>query len=322
MAIQREFTYLSSDSTHRVHAQWWLPEPPAQPKAVVQLVHGISEYIGRYAPFARFLTENGWAVVGHDHLGHGHTASSPAEYGWFGEHQAWRYVLRDTRALRLLAGKEYPGIPYFLMGHSMGSFVVRGYLMAYPGTVDGAILSGTGQESAPTVAAGRLLSALACKNHGTRSHSKLLDNLSVGRYNHQFAPNRTSADWISRDEAVVDAYLADPLCQFLPTAGMYHDMMCALQYLVQPENLRRLHPDTPIYLFSGDQDPVGASGAGVKKVAALFRRAGVQDITLKLYPGGRHEMLNEINREEVFQDTLAWLETHLAKIQVPAGAGR
>ena len=321
MAIRREFTYPSSDGVHQVYACWWLPEGCTPPRGVVQLVHGISEHMGRYDPFARFLADRGWAVVGHDHLGHGRTASSPAEYGWFGDRQGWRYVLRDVRALRLLAGREYPDLPYFLMGHSMGSFAVRGYLMVYPGTVDGAVLSGTGQEPAPTVAAGRAIAALACKTHGARSHSRLLDSLSVGRYNRQFAPNRTDADWISRDEGVVNAYLADPLCRFLPTAGMYYDMMCALQYLVRPENLRRLHPDTPIYLFSGDQDPVGARGEGVKKVAAMLRRAGVREITVKLYPGGRHEMLNEINRAEVYQDTLSWLETHLAKIQTPAGAG-
>ena len=153
-----------------------------------------------------------------------------------------------------------------------------------------------------------VLSALLSKVTSTKAHSPLLDGLSVGRYNKQFRPLRTSADWISRDEAVVDAYRADPLCRFLPTVGMYHDMMVGLQLLARPENLRRMDPDTPVLFFSGDRDPVGANGAGVKKVAGWFKDAGVKDLTVTLYPGGRHEMLNETNRDEVYAHVLEWLE--------------
>lgn len=320
MAILKEFTFPSSDGLHQVHAMEWLPESGA-PKAVVQLVHGISEYIGRYDAFARFLTEHGYAVVGHDHLGHGRTASGPEEYGFFAEQDGWKHVLRDARTRRKLAGERFPGLPYFLMGHSMGSFVVRGYLMVYPGTVDGAILSGTGQEPPFRVNTARILSALAIRSKGARSQSKLISALSVGAYNKQFAPNRTGADWISRDTAVVDAYLRDPLCRFLPSAGMYHDMMLGLQFLVKPEHLRRLDPDTPVYLFAGDQDPVGACGAGVRRVADMLRRAGVKDVTVRLYPGGRHEMLNELNRDEVFQDTLDWLEARCTRRGESGAAG-
>ena len=309
MVSSQVFTFSSSDGVHAVSAVRWLPE--GQPRAVVQLVHGISEHMGRYDGFARYLAEHGFAVVGHDHLGHGRTAAGPSEYGWFGEKDGWKYVVKDVRALRERTGAEFPGLPYFLLGHSMGSFVARGYLMFWPGTVDGAILSGTGQEPPLTVAAGRALSALLSRVKGTKAHSPLLDGLSVGRYNKQFRPLRTSADWISRDEAVVDAYRADPLCRFLPTVGMYHDMMVGLQLLARPENLRRMDPDTPVLFFSGDRDPVGANGAGVRKVAGWFKDAGVRDLTVTLYPEGRHEMLNEINRDQVYQDVLAWLEGHL-----------
>src|SRR5699024_3215243 len=159
----------------------------------------------------RFLAQQGFAVVGHDHLGHGGTAKDASEYGWFADKNGWRHVLEDTHALFLRAKEVYPDVPYFLMGHSMGSFVARGYLIFWPGTVDGAILSGTGQETPLNVAAGRLLSALVVRFSGPRAHSKLLNTLSVGAYNRQFKPNRTGADWISRDKAVVDAYCADPL---------------------------------------------------------------------------------------------------------------
>ena len=155
------------------------------------------------------------------------------------------------------------------------------------------------------------MSALLIRLKGPRAHSALLDALSVGRYNGQFKPVRTSADWISRDTAVVDAYRADPLCRFLPTVGMYHDMMVGLQLLAKPANLARMDPDTPVYFFAGDRDPVGANGAGVKKVAGWFRDAGVKDLTVRLYPEGRHEMLNETNRDEVYRDVLDWLERRL-----------
>lgn len=309
MVIKQEFTFPSSDGVHTVAAAWWRPEGP--PRGVVQLVHGISEHIGRYDSFARFLAEHGFAVVGHDHLGHGRTARNPSEFGWFADRDGWKHVVKDVRALRERVGAEYPGLPCFLLGHSMGSFVVRGYLMFWPGTVDGAILSGTGQEPPATVAAGRALSALLIRLKGPRAHSALLDALSVGRYNGQFKPVRTSADWISRDTVVVDTYRADPLCRFLPTVGMYHDMMVGLQLLAKPANLARMDPDTPVYFFAGDRDPVGANGAGVKKVAGWFRDAGVKDLIVRLYPEGRHEMLNEANRDEVYRDVLSWLERRL-----------
>ena len=311
MVTVQEFTFPSSDGVHQAAARWWRGEE--EPRGVVQLVHGISEYIGRYDGFARFLAEHGFWVVGHDHLGHGKTALDPSEYGWFADKKGWKHVLEDTHALFLRAGKACPDAPYFLMGHSMGSFVVRGFLSFWPGAVDGAILSGTGQEAQIKVNAGWILSTLVMRSRGPRAHSKLLDSLSVGAYNRQFGPNRTGADWISRDKAVVDAYCADPLCRFLPTAGMYHDMMEGLTLLARKDTLARLDPDTPVYFFSGDRDPVGQNGKGVEKVARWFRQAGVKDVTVRLYPEGRHEMLNETNREEVYEDVLAWLEGHLQK---------
>ncbi len=301
MGNRREFTFPSSDGIHRVHAVLWLPDGP--PRGVVQLVHGICEYILRYEPFAQFLAGHGFIVTGHDHLGHGLTASGPEEYGYFTD---WWDLVRDVRALRCRVGEEHEGLPYFLLGHSMGSFVARTYLIDYPGTVDGCILSGTGQESPVTVALGRLLTGLS----NPRRVNRLFYALSIGAYNAKFKPARTGADWICRDPAVVDAYLADPLCNFKTTAGMNHAMMRGLQWVGNRKNLRRMDRDTPVYFFAGDADPVGAMGKAVVKVAGWFREAGVKDVTVKLYPGGRHEMLNETNREEVWADTLAWLEAH------------
>ncbi len=310
MASCREFTFPSSDGVHQVHAMEWLSDHEA-PRAVVQLVHGLSDHIARYDHFARFLADHGFAVVGHDHLGHGKTAAGREEYGFFAQQDGWHHVSRDVHTLRNRAGDTFPGLPYFLLGHSMGSFITRRYLIDCPGTVDGCILSGTGQEPAPLIAFSRGLTSLFCKVKGPRYVSKLIAALSMGAYNNQFKPVRTGADWISRDQVVVDAYLNDPLCRFFPTVGMFHDMMLLLQYIAKPKHLSKMDPNTPIYLFSGDQDPVGGCGRGVSKVHRFFQRAGTTDLSMKLYPQGRHEMLNELNRDETYADVLVWLEAHL-----------
>ncbi|MCD8376598.1 MAG: alpha/beta hydrolase [Oscillospiraceae bacterium] len=311
MIQETTFRFPSCDGQHQIFSRQWAP-PKGEPlRGVVQIVHGVAEYIDRYAPVARFLARNGFAVVGEDHLGHGRTAAGPEEYGFFCEKQGWHTVTGDVRRLRTLAGERCPELPYFILGHSMGSFLTRTYLIDWPGTVTGAILSGTGQEPAAAVALGWHVANAVCRTSGPKTHSQMINKLSFGAYNRQFAPCRTPSDWISRDEAVVDAYLADPLCQFLPTAGMFRDMMEGLQYIADKSNLRRMDPATPVLFFSGDRDPIGQNGAGVRKVANWFRQAGAEDVTVRLYPGGRHEMLNETNREEVQSDLLSWLEQRL-----------
>lgn len=302
-------TFPSSDGEHQCWAGIWLPDGPV--RAVVQIVHGVAEYVGRYEAFARYLAGHGFAVCGEDHLGHGNTAKADSKFGYFGRYDGWTLVTADVRALRQLMGGRFPGVPYFMLGHSMGSFLTRTYLCRYPGTVSGVILSGTGQEPAAAVALGKALAGLICHVRGADAVSRLVNDLSLGSYNKQFAPTRTSADWISRDEAVVDAYVKDPLCSFTPTVGMFRDMLGGLQYIASPRALRQMDADTPVYIFSGACDPVGGNTKGVKKVYGYFKENGTRDLTLKFYPGGRHEMLNEINREEVYVDVLSWLEKHI-----------
>ena len=309
MGKQQDFTFPSADGRHEIHAVLWPAD--TEPRGVVQIVHGISEYIGRYALFAAFLNARGYAVAGHDHLGHGLTARGREEYGCFPAEEGWNTVNRDVRKLRQLMGERFPGLPYFLLGHSMGSFQARTYLIRYPGTVDGCILSGTGQEAAPLVALGKAVSGALKTLRGPDHVSALVTWLSLGAYNNRFKPTRTNADWISRDPGVVDAYVTDPLCRFVPTVGMFHAMMEGLQYIGDPRNAAKMDRNTPVALFSGADDPVGGQGTGVKKVFELFRRTGCADVTMKLYPGARHEILNEINRQEVYQDFLCWLDGHL-----------
>ena len=304
----REFRYPSARAGSQIYAREWYPDTP--PRGVVQIVHGVAEHIGRYREAAEFLAGHGFLVCGEDHLGHGRTVED-GSYGFFAPRDGWTLVVEDIRRLRELEGERHPKLPYFLLGHSMGSFLTRTYLIRYPGTLDGAILSGTGQEPAPLVALGKALAGLECRRLGPRGVSPLVDALSLGAYNRRFRPNRTSADWISRDPSAVDAYLADPLCRYQPTVSMFRDMMGGLQLIAQRDKLAQMDRDTPVLFLSGDQDPVGGMGRGVQKVYRMFREAGCRDVTLKLYPGGRHEMFHELNQGEVFDDLLSWLEDRL-----------
>lgn len=312
MADTREFYFPSVSGNENCYAKEWMPESGGI-RAVLQIVHGISEHIGRYDRFARFMAEQGLLVVGGDLPGHGKTVTD-GKYGCLQESDGWQSLAENIHKLRKISGERYPNLPYFLMGHSMGSFLARTYLIDWPGTVHGVILSGTGQEKAYMVALGYYVSRLECLRLGPDGKSKLLDKLSLGAYNKQFAPNRTTCDWISSVPGEVDAYLADPMCGFSSSARMFGEMMRGLRYIADNENLRKMDPRTPVYLFSGGRDPIGSSGSGVKTVFDYFKNAGCKDLEMKLYPDGRHETLNEANREEVYADLLNWLEIRLEKL--------
>ena len=302
------FHYPSARDGCSIHALEWAPEGP--PRGIVQLVHGISEHIGRYDETARFLAEHGFLVCGEDHLGHGRTVTD-GSHGFFAPENGWTLAARDVRALRKLEGARHPNLPYFLLGHSMGSFLTRTYLILWPGTVSGAVLMGTGQEPAPLVALGKRISALECRRLGPRGVSPLVHTLSLGAYNRRFRPSRTPSDWLSRDPAEVDAFLADPLCQSRPTVSLFRDMMGGLQLIARRDQLARMDPSVPVCFLSGQEDPVGGMGRGVEQVVRMFQDAGCRDLSLHLYPGARHELFHEQNRREVWADQLDWLEDRL-----------
>lgn len=301
-----DFTFLSCDGQTPIHVRRC--EPEGTVRGVVQIAHGIAEYAARYDAFAAFLAEHGFLVVANDHLGHGQSLRSPEALGIFAARGGWELAVDDMHRLYAQIHGEFPDLPYFLFGHSMGSFLTRSYLIRYPGGLRGAVLSGTGQQPLPLLAAGRLMSALEVRRHSPDYQSALLNRMAFGSYNKAFEPRRTDFDWLSRDEAQVDRYVADPLCGFIPSAQLLHDMMCGIRFNQRPDQLARMDRDLPVLFLSGALDPVGAAGKGVGKAFESFRKAGMRELSLKLYPGGRHEMLNEINRAEVFADVLAWLE--------------
>ena len=302
-------TLRSGDGKTQLRVRKCVPE--SGPRAVVQIAHGIAEHVGRYDDFAAFLAKNGFAVVGNDHLGHGMSAKSKEELGFFAEKDGWETVVGDMRKVYERFSAEYPGLPYFLFGHSMGSFLSRTYLIKYPDGLAGAILSGTGQQPGIIVYAGRGMGRREIKKHGPRYKSPLLNAMAFGSYNQRFEPKRTVSDWLSRDPGAVDKFRSDPLCGFVPSAALFTDMMNGIGFNQKRENLSKMKKDLPVYFMSGDADPVGAYGKGVKKAFESFRKAGMTDVSLRLYPEGRHEMLNELNRNEVFQDILNWLNSKL-----------
>ena len=308
MTEVRPVLYPSSDGIHTIHAREWVPD--ASPRGIVHILHGVADHMDYYDHVARFLCAHGFLVCGGDHLGHGKTAGE-GPYGLFAAHDGWTLATADVRRLRQIMTEQHPGLPYILLGHSMGSFLARTYVCRYPGEADALILSGTGREPAFLVALCKLLTGSLCHLRGPDYVSKAIFALSMGPYNKPFAPNRTPLDWLTRDEAAVDRAAADPGRTFLPTVSLFRDMMDGLQYISDPKKLAQMDKDTPVYFLSGGKDPVGAMGKGVEAVAGMFRRAGCRDVTVKLYPDGRHEMFNELNRQEVLADLLNWLNAKL-----------
>jgi len=304
-----EFTFPSCDGVHEIYVRKWTPD--GEPRGVVQIEHGVLEYIQRYDGFMQFLAQHGFVAAGDDHLGHGRSVKDETELGWFSEENGWSMVVGDIHRLHNRLKEEYPNVPMFLFGHSMGSFLVRTYSVLNGEELDGLIVCGTGNQAAPLLLAGKAAAKLEILRHGVRHRSQRLNDLIFGSYNVKFKESRTQNDWLCRDEAIVDAYEADPLCGGIPTVGLIYEMMKGLIFVTDKKNVSRMPKDLPVFFISGAADPVGEQGKGVMKAYRLFLDSGLKDVSLKLYPEGRHEILNELNKEEVYSDVLEWLEKKL-----------
>ena len=306
-----ETSFLSGDGVHQIYCRQWTPaEGPV--RAAVQLVHGVAEHIGRYDGFASFLAEHGFAVAGDDHLGHGRTAADETELGWFSDDgNGWRHLAEDEKKLRDILREQYPAVPLILFGHSMGSFIARTCLGWYPGDWDMCVLSGTGHQPDVVCRFGRALAGREIKKRGSKYRSAMLQSLAFGGYLKKIDAPVSPNAWICRDETVVRAYDADPYCAFTATAGLMRDMMEGLGIIGQNSHMAKMDKAVPMLFAAGEMDPVGNYGKGVKHVADAFQRAGMRDVTVKLYPDMRHEILNEIGKETVWQDLLDWMEQKL-----------
>ncbi len=303
----KEVHFLSADGSSRVTG--WIYRPEGQPRGVVQICHGMCEYIGRYQRFIEDLTKQGFVVAGHDHIGHGES-SAPENYGYFGRKDGYRNLVADLHKMTKLVKKEYPGVPYFLFGHSMGSFVSRLYLSKYSAELDGVILCGTGGPN-PMAKIGAGICGCVAGIKGPFHRSSTLDKIAFGSFNKKFAPQRTDKDWLTRENAIVDKYLQDSKCMFLFTACGYRDLSKMSALANSAAWYRSLDKKLPVFLIAGDMDPVGSYGKGVQKVFCKLQTTGVKDVSMKLYPDARHELLNETNYSEVFSDILGWITRHL-----------
>lgn len=300
--------FTSSDGESRVHGWVYAPND-CEPVALLQLTHGMCEYIGRYKWFMEALCAKGFVVFGHDHIGHGES-SEPENYGFFGEKDGWRHLVEDVHRMNVLVHKRYPSLPLFLFGHSMGSFVARLYLSEYSNETDGVILCGSCGPN-PLAKAGIAAASAVSLLKGPMWRCPVLEKMAFGTYNEKYQPQRTTHDWLTRDEDIVDRYLEDPKCMFRFTACGFRDLFTMVSRCNSKQWFRSLPKTMPVLLISGDMDPVGDYGKGIVRVQEELMKAGMVDVGMILYPQARHELLNELNREEVLQDIHNWLSNQL-----------
>ena len=315
MATRIDFTLESSNGHSLLHVAEWLPE--GTPRGVIQICHGMTEHIGRYERLANDLTAVGYVVAGNDHLGHGLTAENEAEggkplFGYFGKENGAAYLVEDTHVVRCALSEKYPGLPYYLLGHSMGSFISRNYVTLYGQYLDGYICSGT-SGSNPLQPAALAVTNLLCALGKDRGLARLISGVAFGGYNKPFAPATTGHEWLTRDTAYYPTVDADRYCRFTFTNAGFRDLFRLLGACSGDKWAAAVPRDLPVLLVAGDRDPVGENGKGVREVYDRLVKAGLTDVSIKLYPEARHELHNELCREEYITDLLAWLDARSTK---------
>jgi alpha-beta hydrolase superfamily lysophospholipase len=285
-----------------LHVYRWLPE--SAPQGIVQIAHGWAEHAGRYARLAKALCDQGYGVYAHDHRGHGRTARTRAELGFLAERDGWQKCIDDLWHITQHIAAEQPGVPIFGLGHSLGSFMTQQYISENGDALAGVALSATNGKPLAITPLGIALAYLERLRVGAHGKSKLLHHLAFEVLNKSFEPARTPLDWLSRDASEVDKYIADPLCGFSSQVQMYIDVLRGMQEMSSPHRQARIPKSLPIYIFYGSRDPVATN---VSQLLNAYRAAGLRNVTSKVYPEARHEVLNETNRDEVTRDLLAWL---------------
>lgn len=277
------------------------------PKGIVQIVHGMTEYALRYDYFAKKLCENGYIVYAHDQRGHGETSPKDEERGYIADNEGFDILVENVKEITDIAKKENSNLPIILFGHSMGSFVSQRYIELYGNGIDGVILSGTNGKPDSITKLGILISKIEIMLKGRKAKSKLMDKLSFGDFNSNFKPTRTDYDWLCSVDEEVDKYIESPMCGFICSTSFYYDLIRGLWKINKKENLNNIPKNLPIYIFAGDKDPVGKFGKGIVKLYDTYKSIGIYDLNYKLYSNGRHEMLNENNKDEVIKDLLDWI---------------
>lgn len=304
--IRKEFNFPSSSGLCDIFAQSFIPDS-GNVKAVIQISHGMAEHSDRYIPFAEKLCEAGYAVFTNDHLGHRRSVKDDSMLGFFGSEKGYMNIVNDCKKLTEIAKAEYPDVPYFFFGHSMGSFIARCYTKYYGDGIDAAVYCGTSGPN-PGASAGIAIAKLIGKAKGEMYRSRFIDSVAFGTYNKK-TDKKTAFDWLTKDENKVDEYIADEYCGFLFTAAGYKDLFSALNEANADDWYNSFDKALPVLLIAGEDDPVGAYGKGVTKVYENLKNTGHSDVTLKLYPTDRHEILNETDREDVMAYLVSWFDS-------------
>ena len=311
MVKKQTRSFRSSDGKTDIHVLLWIPE--GTPRAVMQIAHGMVEYVDRYDRFARFLAGQGFVVCGNDHLGHGQSVTSDEELGFFRAKDGNGAVISDMRRLMVIMNKRYPDIPYFLLGHSMGSFFAREYMEMYGEELDGVILSGTGSTPPPVLRFGKNMCRSFAVRKGWHHRSRTLNNMALGSYNRSFEPARTPYDWLTHDEEMVDRYAENPLTTFCFTVNGYYTLFTAVQKAQSRRLIAQIPKDLPVLFVSGDCDPVGNFKKGVITACNALIKAGLTDVQLHFFEGDRHEILNELDYEDVHAYLMEWLKERMLR---------
>jgi len=303
--MQTEPFELTTPDKHVIRGTHWLP--PGNVVGAIQIFHGLGEHHSRYARFAGLATARGFAVVAHDHRGHGADAD---ELGHFADHGGWQLLTDDGLLVNDMIGDRFPGLPIVLLGHSMGSYIAQYFSMRHGYRLTALVLSASTWPEKAKLLPGRIIARIESWRHGIRGKSALLDKLGFGDFNKPFAPARTDLDWLSRDAAEVDAYVSDPLCGGPYSCGLWIDLLGGLKSIASDRELRRIRADLPILFTGGSDDPVGGQ-QGITKLAMHYTKSGHTCLSTKIYADGRHEMFNEENRGEFSDDLLGWIEEQL-----------
>lgn len=303
------FGFLSADGKTQIHAVRWEPDN-GEIQGILQISHGMVEYVERYEAFAEYLTEKGFLVVGNDHLGHGGSVVSQEFWGYFAPENGSDLVVEDLHQLREKIQAEYSNVPYFMLGHSMGSFLLRKYLSKHGQGLSSAIIMGTGTQTNGTVKMGKAVCKILALFHGWDYRSSFVDKLVFAGNNKRFA-KEDSGSWLTKDQEIVDAYTKEPRCSFRFTLNGFYNLLDTIHYINKPEHIDAIPKGLPLFVVSGEDDPVGNYGAGVKAAYETYVQAGIKEVTMKLYPSDRHEILNELDREKVYEDIYGWLLKHM-----------
>lgn len=306
---KNEFYYLSADGKTQIHAVEWIPDE--KPKAILQIAHGVTEYILRYEQFAEYLVEKGIIVVGNDHLGHGKSIAKDSEPMYFGPTGSWKWAVEDMYTCTKMIKEKYPEIPYYMLGFSLGSFLLRTYLIEYPGIADAAIIMGTGETPPVQIALAKFIANKEAKKVGENHTSPMIKKLTFDTYNKFLAPNRTDYDWLCSDNEGLDEYIADQMRGGNLSAGLFREMLSGMKFTSEIKNLKKMNLNTPILFISGDEDPVGEKGKGVIKAYHKFQDIGMKDVEIKLYPKLRHDILHEKCKKEIYEYVYNWIEKKL-----------